>query len=67
MKNEQGIYDTVEVYRAKKDETPICVLKGDEMAVDVLDECIDKGKKVMAPDITSSSNSLKTALSADFG
>ena len=48
LKNEQGIYDTVEVYRAKKDETPLCVLKGDEMAVDVLDECIDKGKKVMA-------------------
>ena len=48
MKNEQGIYDTVEVYRAKKDETPLCVLKGDEMAVDVLDECIDKGKKVIS-------------------
>lgn len=48
LKNAEGIYDTVEVYHSKKDTEPLCVLKGDEIATDVLDENIDHGKKTMA-------------------
>ena len=48
LKNEEGIYDTVEVYRSKKETEPLCVLKGEEMVTDVLDENLDHGKKTMA-------------------
>lgn len=48
LKNEEGIYDTVEVYRSKKEAEPLCVLKGEEMVTDVLDENLDHGKKTMA-------------------
>ncbi|MDO4280240.1 MAG: alkaline phosphatase family protein [Peptococcaceae bacterium] len=48
LKNADGIYDTVEVYQTKKSEEPLCVLKGDEIATDVVDECLDKGKKTTA-------------------
>lgn len=48
LKNANGIYDTVEVYHSKKDVEPLCVLKGDEIVTDVLDECLDHGKKTMA-------------------
>ena len=48
LKNEEGKYDTVVVYKAKKDSTPLCVLKGDEIATDVVDDCIENGKKTVA-------------------
>lgn len=48
LKNAEGVYDTVEVYRTKKDIEPLCVLKGDEIVTDVLDENLDHGKKTMA-------------------
>lgn len=48
LKNSDGVYDTVEVYRSKKDAEPLCVLKGEEIVPDVLDENLDHGKKTMA-------------------
>lgn len=48
LKNAEGIYDTVEVYRSKKDAEPLCTLHGEEMVADVLDENLDHGKKTMA-------------------
>ena len=48
LKNAGGIYDTVEVYRSKKDAEPLCTLVGEEMVTDVLDENLDHGKKTMA-------------------
>ena len=48
LKNEQGVYDTVVVYKTKKESTPLCTLKGDEMATDVVDDCIENGKKTVA-------------------
>ena len=48
LKNADGIYDTVEVYRSKKDAEPLCTLVGEEMVTDVLDENLDHGKKTMA-------------------
>lgn len=48
-KNEQGIYDTVEIYKSKKETTPIITLKNKEYVVSAIDERIDKhGKKVLA-------------------
>lgn len=48
LKNAEGIYDTVEVYRSKKDSEPLCTMVGEEMVTDVLDENLDHGKKTMA-------------------
>lgn len=48
LKNAEGIYDTVEVYRSKKDNEPLCTMVGEEMVTDVLDENLDHGKKTMA-------------------
>ncbi len=48
LKGEDGKYAKVAVYRSKKDAEPLCVLQGDVFAVDVLDECIENGKKTMA-------------------
>lgn len=40
FKNAQGIYDTVAVYRSKKDDAPIVTLKNSETKFAVLDECV---------------------------
>ena len=48
LPNEQGVYDTVVVYKSKKDSTPLCTLRGDEMATDVVDDCIENGRKTVA-------------------
>ncbi len=48
LPNEQGLYDTVVVYKSKKDSIPLCTLKGDEMATDVVDDCIENGRKTVA-------------------
>ncbi len=46
--NTQGIYDTVVIYRSKKESEPLCTLQGDKIATDVLDDCLDNGKKTLA-------------------
>lgn len=45
LPNAEGKYDTVKVYKSKKDAEPLCTLQGDKIAKDVLDDCIEKGKK----------------------
>ena len=48
LKNAQGIYDTVVIYKSKKDNVPLCTLRGDEIATDVVDDCLDNGQKTLA-------------------
>ncbi len=45
LQNAEGKYDTVVVYKTKKDETPLCTLQGDKIATDVLDDCYENGVK----------------------
>lgn len=45
LKNEDGIYDRVAMYKSKKEEEPIAVLKLDEFEQDIIDECIKNDKK----------------------
>lgn len=40
LKNEEGVYDTVEVYKSKKDENPITILKEGIMNRQVVDEAV---------------------------
>lgn len=40
--NDQGIYDTVKIYKNKKSEEPIAVLKNDIYVQDVIDDAITK-------------------------
>ena len=42
LKNEAGVYDTVAYYHSKKDAEPLCVLKHDDLVINVLDECLMK-------------------------
>ena len=42
LKNEQGIYDRVALYKSKKDTEPIAVLKENEYTPNVIDEINDK-------------------------
>ena len=48
--NKDGVYDTVEIYKNKKAEEPIAVLKNGEYFKDYVDEVItgDEGAKVMS-------------------
>ena len=48
LPNEQGRYDKVAIYRSKKDSEPLCVLQGDRIVADVVDDCLDKGQKTLA-------------------
>ena len=48
LQNEQGLYDTVVIYKSKKDNMPLCTLRGDKIATDVVDDCLDSGKKTLA-------------------
>lgn len=48
LKGEDGTYDTVEVYKSKKEEKPLCTLKEGVIVEDVIDDAIDKGKKTQA-------------------
>lgn len=48
LAQEQGRYDKVAVYRSKKDSEPLCVLQGDAIVTDVVDDCLDNGKKTLA-------------------
>lgn len=47
LKNAKGIYDTVSIYKSKNDAQPLVTLTGDTIAVDILDEVIENGKKVL--------------------
>lgn len=42
LKNEKGEYDRVAIYHSKKDAEPLCVLKHDDLVINVLDECLMK-------------------------
>lgn len=48
LKNPQGIYDTVTIYKNKKETMPIVTLKLGEMAYDVIDEVYFDDKKYIA-------------------
>ena len=45
LKNEDGIYDRVAIYKSKKNTDPMCVCKLGEMVVEVFDEAIQNDKK----------------------
>lgn len=47
-KNENGIYDTLSMYKSKKDTTPICVCKLGKFVEDVVDEAYKKEEKIQA-------------------
>jgi predicted AlkP superfamily phosphohydrolase/phosphomutase len=46
LKNEAGVYDTVVVYKSKKDAQPLCTLKEDQMVEGVADVCAVDGQNV---------------------
>lgn len=46
-KNNQGVYDTVSIYKTKKDVEPIVVCKLGEFVEDVVDEAYYKDEKIM--------------------
>lgn len=46
LKNEQGIYDSVAIYKSKKAEEPLAVLKVGVPVVQVVDEIIKDGQKM---------------------
>ena len=48
LKNEQGIYDRVAIYKSKKETTPLVVAKFDEYVSDYVDEAYKKDEKIMA-------------------
>lgn len=45
LKNEEGIYDTVAIYKNKKAEEPIAYLKRDVYTMDIIDEAIKNDNK----------------------
>lgn len=45
LKNEQGIYDKVAIYKSKKEPEPIAVCKNNEFVKDVIDEAIRDDKR----------------------
>lgn len=45
LKNEEGVYDSVALYKNKKSEDSIAVLPLGEMVVEIIDECIKGDKK----------------------
>lgn len=40
LKNENGLYDRVAIYKSKKETSPMIILKKGEMQFDLIDECI---------------------------
>lgn len=47
LKNAEGIYDRVAIYKSKKDLEPIVTVKQDEFAKNVLDEVLHNDQKVL--------------------
>ncbi len=45
LKNSEGIYDTVNIYKNKKSEVPVVSIKNGEFAEGVVDEAIKDGKQ----------------------
>ena len=48
LKNEKGIYDTVAIYKSKKDSTPLVTCPLGQMVYNVIDEVIDEDKTYIA-------------------
>ena len=48
LKNDQGIYDHIAIYKSKKDTEPIVVANNDEYIGDVVDDAFKKGEKIPA-------------------
>ncbi|MFR6290761.1 MAG: alkaline phosphatase family protein [Peptococcaceae bacterium] len=48
LKNEQGVYDHVAIYKNKKAEEPIVVLENDVFTSDIIDEGMKGDEKVLA-------------------
>lgn len=46
LKNDAGIYDRLSIYKNKKAETPMAVLKKDEFVQDIVDDAYRKEEKV---------------------
>lgn len=46
LKNEDGIYDRIAIYKSKKETEPIVVLKNDEFTTDIVDEAISRKDRV---------------------
>lgn len=61
LKNEDGVYDRVAIYKSKKSEEPLAVMKVGEPAVGVVDEVIKNGEKMP----TCNRNYLLVELSED--
>ena len=47
VKNEQGIYDTVLIFKSKKDAEPMTVCKVGEFVEDIVDEAYKKEEKIL--------------------
>lgn len=47
-KGETGVYDRVEIYKNKKDNTPMVIMKNGDMVRQVIDECFKDGEKKLA-------------------
>jgi len=45
LKNEEGVYDRIAIYRSKKEAMPIRVIKNGEFANEVIDESLNKDDK----------------------
>lgn len=67
LRNEQGSYDQVAVYRSKKDNEPLCVLQGDAIVTDVVDDCLDNGKKTLATRWYKLLELAETVRQSDYG
>lgn len=48
LKNEQGIYDHVAIYKNKKTEKPMAVIKNREYVRDIVDDCIKDDNVIQA-------------------
>lgn len=48
LKNEKGIYDHIEIYTSKKEDTPIAVVYPNELKNDIVDTVLHKDKKIKA-------------------
>lgn len=47
LKNAKGVYEAVSIYKSKKEAQPLVTLTPDTIAVDIPDEVLENGKKVL--------------------
>ncbi|MDO4281941.1 MAG: alkaline phosphatase family protein [Peptococcaceae bacterium] len=70
LKNDDGIYDHIALYRSKKDETPYATLKNDVFTPEIIDEAIkndvryDVNRNMRVVDLAEDGNYLKLWISA---